>query len=60
MAYRHSQFHPAPRNWPASVNSTVLHVISLTQHSLDGCAADSRNARIALKAKLDRANQEIA
>jgi hypothetical protein len=40
-----------------------LHVISLAQYSLAqarGCAADSRNARIGLKAKLDRANQEIA
>jgi transcriptional regulator with XRE-family HTH domain len=63
MVHRRSQLHPKPRNWPASVKSTVLHAISLAQYSLayvHGWAADSRNARIGLKAKLDRANREIA
>ena len=60
---RRPQLPPLPRNWPTSVKSAVLHVISLAQYSLaftHGWAADSRNARIGLKAKLDRANQEIA
>ena len=60
---RRPQLPPLPRNWPASVKSAVIHVISLAQYSLAqarGWAADSRNARIGLKAKLDRANQEIA
>lgn len=63
MAHRHLQLPPLPRNWPASVKSAVLHVISLAQYSLaqaHGWAVDSRNTRIGLKAKLDRANQEIA
>ena len=52
-----------PRNWPESVKSAVLHTISLAQYGLAytrGWAADSRNGRLRLKAKLDRANQEIA
>ena len=54
---------PLPRNWPESVKSAVLHTISLAQYGLAytrGWAADSRNGRLRLKAKLDRANQEIA
>jgi hypothetical protein len=52
-----------PKNWPRSVKSAVLHVVSVAQYSLAQArrwAADSRNARIGLKAKLDRANQENA
>ncbi len=63
MAHRRPQLPPTPRHWPASIKSAVLHVISLAQFSLSharGWAVDSRNARISLKAKLDRANQEIA
>jgi transposase InsO family protein len=60
---RRNHLPPLPHNWPASVKSAVLHAISLAQYSLayvHGWAADSRNAPIGLKAKLDRANQEIA
>ena len=63
MSRRRTRLPPLPRNWPASVKSAVIHVISLAQYSLAQArvwAADSRNARIGLKAKLDRANQEIA
>jgi putative transposase len=43
--------------------SAVLHAISLGQYAIAhtrGWAADSTNSRVRLKAKLDRANQEIA
>ena len=52
-----------PARWPASIKSALLHVISLAQFALAytrGWAANSPNARIRLKAQLDRANQEIA
>ena len=52
-----------PHNWPESVKSAVLHTISMAQYGLAysrGWAADSRNGRLRVKAKLDRANQEIA
>ena len=63
MSRRRTRLPPLPRNWPTSVKSTVLYVISLAQYSLaftHGWAADSRNGRVRLTAKLDRANQEIA
>jgi hypothetical protein len=63
MPHRRNRLQPLPRKWSASVKFAVLHVISLGQYSLayiHGWAADSRNARIGLKARLDRANQEIA
>ena len=52
---------PLPRDWPCRVKSAILHVISLSQFSLAytrGWAANSPNARIRLKAELDRALQE--
>jgi len=54
---------PVPRNWPTSVRSAILHVISLGQYAIAytrAWAVDSTNTRLSLKAKLDRANQEIA
>jgi transposase InsO family protein len=53
---------PLSRVWPCCVKSAILHVISLAQFGLAytrGWAANCSNARIRLKAKLDRANQEI-
>ncbi len=53
---------PLPRAWPSRVKSAILHVISLAQFTLTytrGWAANSPNARIRLKAELDRAFQEI-
>jgi len=53
---------PLPRDWSSRVKSAILHVISLAQFSLAytrGWAANSPNARIRLKAELDRALQEI-
>jgi hypothetical protein len=47
--------------WPTHVASAVLHVISLAQFATAytrGWAANSVNARIRLKAKLDRANED--
>ena len=53
---------PLPRGWKKQVRSAVLHVISLAQYAAAytrGWAADSTNARVRLKAELDRANQEL-
>lgn len=53
---------PLPQDWPSRVKSAILHVISLAQFTLAytrGWAANSPNARIRLKAKLDPALQEI-
>jgi transposase InsO family protein len=50
-----------PKAWPTHVASAVLHVISLAQFATAytrGWAANSINARIRLKAKLELANQE--
>ena len=52
-----------PRVWPLRVKSAVLGTISLAQFALAytrGWAVNCPNARVRLKAKLDRANQEIA
>ncbi len=53
---------PLPPDWPSRVKSAILYVISLAQFTLAytrGWAANSSNARIRLKAELDRALQEI-
>ena len=53
---------PLPRGWPSRVKSAILHVISLGQFTLAytrGWAANSPNARIRLKAEVNRACQEI-
>ena len=52
-----------PKGWPRSATTAVLHIISLAQFALAysrGWAANCPNARIRLRAQLDRANQEIA
>jgi len=52
-----------PKNWPRSIKSAMLHVIALAQFAViytRGWAANCPNARVRLKAKLDRTNQEIA
>ena len=53
---------PLPKGWKKQVRSAVLHVLSLAQYAAiysRGWAADSTNARVRLKAELDRANQEL-
>ena len=53
---------PLPKGWKKPVQSAVLHVLSLAQYAAvytRGWAADSTNARVRLKAELDRANQEL-
>ena len=53
---------PLPKGWKKQVRSAVLHVLSLTQFAAAyarGWAAGSVNARVRLKAELDRANQEL-
>ena len=54
---------PLPKAWKQQVRSAVLHVISLghcTTVYTRSWAADSSNSRVRLKAKLERANLEIA
>jgi transposase InsO family protein/transposase-like protein len=63
MNRRRSQFRPLPRNWPASVKSATLHVISLAQFALAnvrGWAANCPNARIRLAAENERLKTELA
>jgi DNA-binding transcriptional regulator YiaG len=53
---------PLPKGWKQHVRSAVLHVISLARYATvytHSWAADSANARVRLKAELDRAHQEI-
>jgi hypothetical protein len=50
-----------PKSWPTHVASAVLRVISLAQFATAytrGWAANSINARICLKAKLDQAKED--
>lgn len=52
-----------PKGWPRSATTAVLHIISLAQFALAysrGWAANCPNARIRLRARLDRAQQENA
>jgi hypothetical protein len=53
---------PLPKVWRSSVKGAVIHTIALAHYAIctRSWAADSRNARIRLKARLDQANQEIA
>ena len=54
---------PLPRAWPSCVQAAILHAIALAQYILAyarSWVANCPNARIQLKAKLERANQEIA
>ena len=51
------------KDWPPLVKSALLRVISLAQLAFAytrGWAANCPNARIRLKARLDRAQQEMA
>ena len=52
-----------PKGWPASIQSSILHVISLAQFAAvytRSWAANSTNQRVRLKAELDRAREQIA
>ena len=52
---------PLPSNWPDSVRTTVIYVISLAHCAITcarGRAANSINARLRLAADNDRLNQE--
>ena len=54
---------PLPKSWPEHVKSAMLHVISLAQYATAytrGWAADSANARVRLKARAERLEQEVA
>ena len=54
---------PLPKGWAASVKSAVIHTIALAHYAIvftRSWAANCPNARVRLKAELDRANQEIA
>ena len=52
-----------PGKWTAHVRSAVLHVIGLAQYATvytRSWAADSRNARMRLKAENERLREEVA
>ena len=54
---------PFPKHWPATVRSSVLHVISLAQFAAvysRSWAVNSVNQRVRLKGELERARQQIA
>jgi putative transposase len=54
---------PLPKGWPNRIRSAVIHVISLAHFSLTftrSVAANCINARIRLKADINRLRQEIA
>src|SRR6266478_5290170 len=54
---------PLPKSWSGHVRSALLHVVSLAQYAAvytRSWAADSRNARVRLKAKIDQLQQEVA
>jgi hypothetical protein len=52
-----------PNSWPGCVRTGMLHVISLAKYAIvhtRSWAADSRNARVRLKAENDRLRQDNA
>ena len=54
---------PLPKNWPASVKSLILQVISLAHLAIiysRSWAANSVNARIRLQGKLERSQNEVS
>ena len=54
---------PLPKSWPAKVCAAMLHVVSLAKYAAvytRSWAADSRNARVRLRADKDRLLHEIA
>src|SRR5262245_59214907 len=54
---------PLPKSWPAKVCAAMLHVVSLAKYAAvytRSWAADSRNARVRLRADKDRLLHEVA
>ena len=54
---------PLPHGWPRCVKSSMLHVRSLAQYALSytrSWAADSRSARLQLRAENDQIRQLVA
>jgi len=54
---------PLPKSWPAKVCAAMLHVVSLAKYAAvytRSWAADSRNARVRLRADNDRLLHEVA
>jgi transposase InsO family protein len=54
---------PLPKSWSGRVRSAMLHVVSLAQYAAvytRSWAAESRNARVRLKALNDQLQQEVA
>ena len=52
-----------PTSWSCGVRSALLHVVSLAQYAAvytRSWAAESRNARVRLKADKDQLQQEVA
>ena len=54
---------PLPKSWPEHVKSAMLQIISLAQFATAharGWAADSANARVRLKARVEQLEQKVA
>ncbi len=54
---------PLPKGWPQHVKAAILHVMSLAQYAAAytrSWAADSRNARLRLRAQNDQLKQLVA
>src|SRR5260370_41384360 len=52
-----------PRSWPCQVRSALLHVVALAQYAAvytRSWAAESRNARVRLRATVDQLQQQVA
>ena len=63
MSCRRTRLPPLPRHWTTSVKSAVIHVISLGQFAMAytrGWAANCPNARVRLKAEVERLKAELA
>jgi putative transposase len=55
--------HRLPKSWPATVRSAMLHVISLAKCAAvytRSWAADSRNARVRMRAERDQGQEDAA
>src|SRR5712692_187984 len=53
---------PLPKSWPAKVCAAMLHVVSLAKYAAvytRSWAADSRSARVRLRADKDQLLQEV-
>ncbi len=61
--HQHTPRLPLPKSWPATIQSSMLHVISLVRFAAvytRSWAVNCSNQRVRLKAELDRAREQTA